>query len=450
MALVFATGTKLLTGRKICCPFMLSPGPTPLIFDFCQRATNVQVVRAETIAEGGAGRGNAPHHSLFDFVVDDVRAGTVRAYTGLDIVLSGLVHPESPKLIKMKLSQLDIDGILDASTGGVEVPLYLNLTRTQFEDVLYQLGLANREKDVALVRMNVQGVAGFRIDPTEQFINQLIGRMGRHKTNTQSTWDSQENFFQSINFKIRIGPQKKNRIDALEHISRGQKETLRCSDSPSDGCDVVSCKDVGTLCDQNDQFVEFGERTAKDSKTATKLVKDERVVEFTEPHLESLVKEGKIKNDEKEYLMERKAAQDQQDKEYDDFLDREPREDGTSHAASMEHVMRLTTHRVRSNAQNLVVFAQIDVFLCLKGHVTPAPCRIGIGIGLDRISHRYEGSSRKRHELRQQERTCPFDDIDGGGISRGRVNAEIVPGSPCGGGTDKRQGLCRRPSPQGP
>jgi len=34
LALVFATGTKLLTGRKICCPFMLSPGPTPLIFDF--------------------------------------------------------------------------------------------------------------------------------------------------------------------------------------------------------------------------------------------------------------------------------------------------------------------------------------------------------------------------------------------------------------------------------
>jgi len=48
----------------------------------------------------------APGHSLFDMIVDDVRAGTVRAYTGLDIVLSGMIHPESPKLIKMWVSGL--------------------------------------------------------------------------------------------------------------------------------------------------------------------------------------------------------------------------------------------------------------------------------------------------------------------------------------------------------
>ena len=152
------------------------------------RATNVQVIKAEASAQSSSETSSgAPSNSLFDFIVDDVKAGTVRAYTGLDIVLGGLVHPESPKLIKMTLDQLDIDGVLDDTTRGIEVPLYLNLTKGQFEDVLYQLGLPMREKDVSLVRMNVQGVAGYRLDPTEQFINEFIGRMGRHRTNAQVT-----------------------------------------------------------------------------------------------------------------------------------------------------------------------------------------------------------------------------------------------------------------------
>ena len=37
--------------------------------------------------------------------------------------------------------------------------------------------------------MNVQGTAGYRVDPSEQFINQFIGKMGKYKTNAQSTWD---------------------------------------------------------------------------------------------------------------------------------------------------------------------------------------------------------------------------------------------------------------------
>ena len=144
------------------------------------------MIKAESAAQSNAGANTgAPANSLFDFIVDDVKAGTVRAYTGLDIVLGGLIHPESPKLIKMTLDQLDIDGVLDDTTRGIEVPLYLNLTRGQFEDVLYQLGLPMRENDVSLVRMNVQGVAGYRLDPTEQFINEFIGRMGRHRTNAQ-------------------------------------------------------------------------------------------------------------------------------------------------------------------------------------------------------------------------------------------------------------------------
>ena len=84
---------------------------------------------------------------------------------------------------------MDIDGMLDDTTRGIEVPLYVNLTLGQFQDVLYQLGLAHREEDVSLVRMNVQGTAGYRIDPSEQFSNQFIGKMGKYKTNAQSTWD---------------------------------------------------------------------------------------------------------------------------------------------------------------------------------------------------------------------------------------------------------------------
>lgn len=150
------------------------------------RSTNVQVIKAETAAQATGGTG-APSNSLFDFVVDDVRAGTVRAYTGLDIVLGSMIHPESPKLIKMELSQLDMDGTLDVTTAGIEVPLYLNLTQKQFQDVLYQLGLPNRDEDISLVRMNVQGIAGYKIDPTEMFINEFIGRMARHRTNAQVT-----------------------------------------------------------------------------------------------------------------------------------------------------------------------------------------------------------------------------------------------------------------------
>ena len=137
------------------------------------------------------------------------------------------------------LAQMDIDGILDDTTRGIEVPLYVNLTLGQFQDVLYQLGLTHREEDVSLVRMNVQGTAGYRIDPSEQFINQFIGKMGKYKTNAQSTWDHRylqsilnfmrnfytnimyrEDFFQSINFKIRVGPQKKNLLRATENLSR--------------------------------------------------------------------------------------------------------------------------------------------------------------------------------------------------------------------------------------
>lgn len=305
------------------------------------RATNVQVVRAEAAAESGAGRGNAPAHSLFDFVVDDVRAGTVRAYTGLDIVLTGLVHPESPKLIKMKLEQLDLDGILDKSTAGVDVPLYLNLTRTQFEDVLYQLGLPERENDVALVRMNVQGVAGYRLDPTEQFINQFIGRMGRHKTNTQSTWDNQENFFQSINFKIRIGPQKKEMIGSTRKLARGQKGKI-CTDK--NGCLTEKACPDDMLCDQGDQFTPFGKLPKKDN--FYQQVDDDRIDELKQGYHDKLVSEGKVTASDADYLKKRKRDQEQQDEDYDEFLDKEPKEDGTSHAAVMEHVMRLTTHRV--------------------------------------------------------------------------------------------------------
>tara|TARA_B100000035_G_scaffold58005_1_gene46305 strand:+ start:12148 stop:12684 length:537 start_codon:yes stop_codon:yes gene_type:complete len=151
------------------------------------RATNAQVIQAEATNAGLSGRADAlPGHSLFDLLVDDVKAGTVRAYTGLDIVLGTMIHPESPKLIKMTLAQMDVDGVLDKTTGGIDVPLYINLTEDQFQNVITQLGFDNIN-DVSLVKMNVQG-KNDKPDEVEQFINQFIGRMGRHKTNVQSTW----------------------------------------------------------------------------------------------------------------------------------------------------------------------------------------------------------------------------------------------------------------------
>jgi hypothetical protein len=78
------------------------------------RSTNVQVIKAESASQGAGGT-SAPSNSLFDYVVDDVCAGTVQAYTVLDIILDSMVHPESPKLIKMGLAQLDMEGTPDLS-----------------------------------------------------------------------------------------------------------------------------------------------------------------------------------------------------------------------------------------------------------------------------------------------------------------------------------------------
>ena len=194
------------------------------------RSTNVQVIKAESASQGAAGTG-APSNSLFDFVVDDVRAGTVRAYTGLDIILGSMVHPESPKLIKMELAQLDMEGTLDVTTAGIEVPLYLNLTKTQFQDVLYQLGLPRRDNDVSLVRMNVQGIAGYKLDPTEMFINEFIGRMARHRTNAQVTTFAIfflfSNFLNSFSTKSQRGTAKRtsSRLSTLRSESGHRKGT---------------------------------------------------------------------------------------------------------------------------------------------------------------------------------------------------------------------------------
>tara|TARA_B100000900_G_scaffold392540_1_gene388130 strand:+ start:4516 stop:5649 length:1134 start_codon:yes stop_codon:yes gene_type:complete len=295
------------------------------------RSTNVQVIKAESAAQATGGTG-APSNSLFDFVVDDVRAGTVRAYTGLDIVLGSMIHPESPKLIKMELSQLDMDGTLDVTTAGIEVPLYLNLTKNQFQDVLYQLGLPNRDEDISLVRMNVQGIAGYKIDPTEMFINEFIGRMARHRTNAQvtiiwlyfnfltyfnffflkSTWDSQENFFQTINFKIRIGPQKRNKLSAIDNLSRGMMAPDDCDDS---GCTRRCKREKSILCDQEEQFLPYEPEPIVQGKSETKQQKDER-----------------------EWQEKRRKNQKKQDEQLEEFYDSGPREDGTSHAGVMEHV----------------------------------------------------------------------------------------------------------------
>eukprot|EP00912_Choanoflagellata_sp_UC4_P000455 UC4_evm4s285 len=135
--------------------------------------------------------------SIWRNTLDDVKAGTVRAYTGLYIVLGSMIHLESPKLIKMTLDQIDVDGVFDKTTGGIDVLLYINLTENQFKNVITQLGFDNIN-DASLVKMNVQG------------------------KNEKPDQDTRQDFFQSINFKVRIGPQKKNLLWSIEHISRGR------------------------------------------------------------------------------------------------------------------------------------------------------------------------------------------------------------------------------------
>ena len=114
---------------------------------------------------------------------------------------------------------------------------------------------------------------------------------------------------QSINFKIRLGPQKRNKLSAIEHLSRGIKG---CPPDSAPPCPVKSgCNEPGeSLCHQNDQFEEYNGSIPLDG----------------------------LSEEDKEWQEERIRRNEEQVEELEEFYDRYPKEDGTSHAGVMEHV----------------------------------------------------------------------------------------------------------------
>ncbi len=91
------------------------------------------------------------------------------------------------------------------------------------------------------------------------------------------------------------------------------------------------------LCDQEDQFVPFGKQ--KNNKgTKPEYIDDPDFEAKRKKDLQHLTKE------DQEWIEDRKQKQDEQDEQYDTFLNQEPQETGTSHAATIEHVSAFGTY----------------------------------------------------------------------------------------------------------
>ena len=116
------------------------------------QATNTQIIEAEN-------DGNI--HTFWDHVVDDTAQGGVHIYTGTDVQLSEWINPNSPKLISIRLEQVDALHENIAPGARIPIPLYLNFTDKQMEEIRPQLGLAvsdprnELDEDVSLIVMNV-------------------------------------------------------------------------------------------------------------------------------------------------------------------------------------------------------------------------------------------------------------------------------------------------------
>lgn len=190
------------------------------------RATNLQMINA---------RGSSKR--LLANVVKEIDEG-ISFSDDCDVVLNTFVHPESPKLITIKLSSIDNDSILDSITGSVLVPLYLSLVDLQWDDVKNQYGIDD-EEGAWSVEMNrgraISSASGSSsmgsAASLESFVNEVMGRFGRYNVSNETTWDKSHKFFQPIDFKIRVGPQFKYSYDGLDGVRRGQAKRIATSGS---------------------------------------------------------------------------------------------------------------------------------------------------------------------------------------------------------------------------
>ena len=204
--------------------------------------------------------------SLYDYIIDDVDTGAVKAYHNLDIMLKEYLHPKSPRVISMLLKHMAPNGDLKLHLEDIPVPLYLCLTENQMSDIINQLGLPEGLDDLSLVVMNKartysnsQGGCLSKCGSTqppcsgadnrncgtvrkaheadkylEQFINHIAGLLSRFRPKVDSTWDTESHFFQPIEFKVRVGPRNSVVVDAIRNVQRGNPETSAQYDSDID------------------------------------------------------------------------------------------------------------------------------------------------------------------------------------------------------------------------
>lgn len=169
-------------------PYILNVGPrfrsgheTPW------KATNEQMMSSEE-------NGRAFMESVVRTITDGARFSSQ-----CDVILSEYIHPESPKLISIALGQLDMDEELNENIGNMSIPLYLSLTKNQWEDVMTQCGIdeksggwsieMNRNRDTSSAKTSgVKKATG----GLERFINDVLGRFGKYNVSFDSSWDKNE------------------------------------------------------------------------------------------------------------------------------------------------------------------------------------------------------------------------------------------------------------------
>ena len=325
-------------------PYSMSVGPMfRYEHETSYRATNSQMIKT-----------TSSKRELLGKIIKSIDEGAVFS-DQCDVILSDYIHPESPKLITVSLSSMDDENTLTSDMGSVMVPLYLNLTNDQWEDIKSQIGIdeghgawsveLNRGRPMSSKSMLTTGTVSL-----ESFVNEVVGRFSRYNVGNTTTWDKNSSkfgfilvlqymhaltctveFFQPIEFKIRIGPQFKYAYSSTEGIRRGAGEI---SDSrTTSGIDVFREDAAGvdtTL--PNELIIYPGQEKQFDAvQNADRLV----------DHAHML----KQQNNQKPIppMITRIINQDDQYGKRDEYL-KAAGEDGSTQAAVPEHSFQLTTH----------------------------------------------------------------------------------------------------------
>ena len=195
------------------------------------QATNSQCIRQNR----GNTQGTVVGRTLVANIIQQI--GGINVGSNVDVMLPGLVNPDSKRLISIRLETLE--PLLRPNVSGkVSVPLYQSLTDDQLNCILYQYGLRNGKDDRDFVCVNhgrgvrmtsdmksYKEAAGMvkkslEENPMEGLIAEVAGRMLGGAAQSRN-WDLEQTYMQNIEYIIRIGAQKHNALEGTEDIHTG-------------------------------------------------------------------------------------------------------------------------------------------------------------------------------------------------------------------------------------